>query len=597
LEGQSKPTPARHLVTSALPCVDGAEHPGNLAGSLLPADVYARFLRARGESVLFVCATDEHGTPAELAAAEAGLEVAEYCRRRHLAQARLAEELGLSFDVFGRSSSPRSREQTRYFAQRLDEEGFLEARSMRQVFSPEDGRFLSDRCIVGTCPHCDCDHARGDRCEGCGRLLDPTRLVDARSAISGSRNLEARDSRHLFLLQSKLAAELRAWLGQQVDWPAPARSIGLDEGLEDRSITRDLSWGAPVDRMGFEDKVYCAWFDAPVAYIGATREWADARGEPGAWRTWWRGSEDVRYVQFVARDGVPFHAVGFPCTLLGSGEGWKFVDFLKAFDRLTYYGGKFSAGRGGGGFMAQALELLPADCWRYHLLANAPETGDADFSWETFAAAVNEDLAGFGDFVNRSLTFAELHFDGEVPSAGEPGPVELELLRDLDRRLSAYAGRIEALEFRAAIAELRAIWGCGNAYFDRKRPWEAVAGDRSDAALTVRFCVNLVCLFSRLAAPVIPFTAKRVLDALAVPEPSRCWPSRFRAEELPPGHRFSVPPELFRRIGEDDVERWRARFGDAESVDHEAGLDVVEAQAPGRDAREYRGEEKQHHQG
>jgi methionyl-tRNA synthetase len=541
------------------------KHLGNLVGSMLPADVYARFLRARGERVLFVCATDEHGTPAELAADEAGLEVAEYCRRQHEVQARLAGEFGLSFDVFGRSSSSRNKEQTRYFAQRLDERGFLEARSMRQVFSPADGRFLPDRYIIGDCPHCGYDRARGDQCENCGRLLDPTELLAPRSAISGSRELEVKDSRHLFLLQSKLVEELREWLSEKKDWPVLARSIGLkwlDEGLEDRSITRDLSWGVPVDRLGFEGKVYYVWFDAPIAYIAATREWADARGEPDAWRDWWRASEEARYVQFMAKDNVPFHTVGFPCTIIGSGEAWKLVDFLKAFNWLTYYGGKFSTTQGVGVFMDQALELLPADYWRYYLMASAPEADDTSFTWETFAVAINKDLAdNFGNFVNRSLTFAQRHFGEEIPAGGEPGLVEAELMEDLDRLLDSLTERMDALEFRKAAGGLRAIWSRGNAYFDRKQPWVAVEEDRDDAALTVRFCVNLVCLFARLSAPTMPFTADRVLDALSVPGADRGWPAGFSGEELGAGHRFSLPPLLFRKVEEADIEQWRTRFG------------------------------------
>ncbi len=555
----------RHLITSALPYINGVKHLGNLVGSMLPADVYARFLRARGDEVLFVCATDEHGTPAELAAAEAGLDVAEYCRRQHEIQARLAEEFGLSFEVFGRSSSPQNRAQTQYFARRLDEEGFLEERSTRQVFSPADGRFLPDRYVIGTCPHCGYDRARGDQCEDCGRLLDSTELIDPRSAISGSRDLEVRESRHLFLLQSKLVDELRAWLEAKSDWPVLARSIGLkwlDEGLEDRSITRDLPWGVPVDRPGFEGKVYYVWFDAPIAYIGATQEWADIRNEPDAWRNWWRASDDVRYVQFMAKDNVPFHTVGFPCTILGSGESWKLVDFLKAFNWLTYYGGKFSTSQGVGVFMDQALELLPPDYWRYYLMANAPEADDTSFSWETFSIAINKDLADtFGNFVNRSLTFAERHFGNEIPSGGTPEGDESWLVENIDRHLREYTERMASLEFRKAITELRALWSIGNAYFDRKQPWAMIKTDRDGAALTIRMCANLVALFARLSAPTMPFTAERILDALAVPESAGSWPSAFEAEALSAGHRFSVPPMLFQKVSEADIEQWRERFG------------------------------------
>ncbi|HET8814400.1 MAG TPA: methionine--tRNA ligase [Solirubrobacterales bacterium] len=556
----------RHLITAVPPCASGVEHLGSLAGSMLPADVYARFLRARGEQVLFVCATDEHGASSELAAHEAGLDVSEYCRRRHERRVRLAGDLGLSFDVFGRSSAAQAREQTQYFAQRLDEEGFLEPRSTRQVFSRGDGRFLPDRCIVGTCPHCGSEAARGDQCDGCGRVLKPTELIHARSAISGSRDLELRDSRHLFLLQSKLVGELRAWLSEKSDWPALVRTVGLerlDEGLEDRSITQDLAWGAPVGRQGFDGKVYSAWFDAPIAYIGATREWAAAGSDPDAWRQWWRASDDVRYVQFITGGDVPFHTVCFPCMVIGSGDRWKLVDDLKAFHQLAYDGGDRAGNGNIGVCMDEALKLLPADHWRYYLMANAPEVEDASFSWEAFAVAVNEDLAGtFGDFVRRSLALAALHFGGRVPAGGEPGPPELELLKDLDRLLDAYENRMVAREFRSAVGELRAIWRCGSAYLDRKQPWMSIGGaDRGDAELTLRFCVNLACLFARLSAPLMPFAAGRLLDALAAPGSCRGWPSAFRGDELPPTHPFTVPPSLFRRVAEGDVERWRARFG------------------------------------
>lgn len=555
---------ARHLITSALPYINGVKHLGNLAGSMLPADVYARFLRARGAEVLFVCATDEHGTPAELAAAETGIPVDEFCRRQHEVQARLSEAFGLSFDVFGRSSSPQNRALTQHFGRRLEEEGFIEERETLQMYSVADERFLPDRYIIGTCPNCAYDSARGDQCENCGRLLDPTDLVHPRSAISGDRDLELRESRHLFLLQSKLAAELREWLETRNDWPVLARSIGLkwlDEGLGDRSITRDLSWGIPVDRPGFEAKVYYVWFDAPIEYIGATREWADARGEPDAWRAWWYQADDVRYVQFMAKDNVPFHTVGFPCTLIGSREPWKLVDFLKAFNWLTYYGGKFSTSHGVGVFMDDALELLEPDYWRYYLMANAPESDDSRFTWETLALAVNKDLADtFGNFVHRTLTFTQRRFGGRVPAGGEPGEEEAGLAADVEDAVRGYTTRLEALEFRKATSELRALWSRGNAYLDRKQPWTAIKHSPADAKLTIRTCINLIVLYARLGAPIIPFTSSRTLDALGVPATDRDWPAGFTAV-LDPGAPISVPPVLFRKVADAEVEQWRERFG------------------------------------
>ncbi len=555
----------RTLITSALPYINGVKHLGNLVGSMLPADVYARFLRSTGAEVLAICATDEHGTPAELAAAEEGLDVAEFCRRQHAVQLDLGERFGLSWDHFGRSSSPQNHELTQQFARRLDEEGFLEERVTLQMYSVADGRFLPDRYIIGTCPYCGYPRARGDQCENCTRLLEPTQLVEPRSAISGSTEIEQRESRHLFLLQSKLAPELRAWLESKDDWPVLARSIGLkwlDEGLDDRGITRDLKWGVPVDRPGFEDKVFYVWFDAPIEYIGATREWADARGEPDAWRSWWYEADDVRYVQFMAKDNVPFHTVGFPCTIIGSREPWKLVDHLKAFNWLTYYGGKFSTSQGVGVFMDDALELLPADYWRYYLIANAPESDDSSFTWETFAVAVNKDLADtFGNFVNRTLAFTEKRFGASVPAEGEPGDAERELAADLEQAVRAYTDLMHAMEFRKAAQALRAIWSLGNAYLDRKAPWVTIKEDRDATAVTLRTAIALIALCARLSAPLVPAAAQTVLDALGVPPDARGWPDGADLRHPAPGAAFTTPPPLFRKISDDDVAEWRERFG------------------------------------
>ena len=344
----------RQLITSALPYINGIKHLGNLVGSMLPADVYARYLRLRGHDVLYICATDEHGTPAELAAAEAGLGVAEFCAEQHELQKEIYAGFRLSFDYFGRSSSTQNTEITQTIARQLHANGFIEERAIRQVYSVADQRFLPDRYIEGTCPHCSYERARGDQCENCTRVLDPTDLLDARSAISGSTDLEVRETSHLFLLQSKLADEVAAWVdGASSQWPVLASSIArkwLDEGLQDRAITRDLEWGVPVPAdtwpdLAAEGKVFYVWFDAPIEYIGATKEWSDATGQPPEtdWRSWWYDVDDtVHYTEFMAKDNVPFHSVMFPATLLGTREPWKKVDMLKSFSWLNYYGGKFS---------------------------------------------------------------------------------------------------------------------------------------------------------------------------------------------------------------------------------------------------------------
>src|SRR5664279_2473728 len=311
----------RQLITSALPYINGVKHLGNLVGSMLPADVSARYFRAVGDEVLAICATDEHGTPAELAAAAEGLDVAGYCARYHEVQRDLGERFGLSWDWFGRTSRPQNHELTNHLASRLKAEGFLEIRTTAQIYSVADGRFLPDRYVIGICPNCGYPRARGDQCENCGKQLDPTDLIEPRSAISGSTDVEVRDSAHVFLLQSVLSERIRAWVDTKTDWPQLTRSIAykwLDEGLQDRGITRDLTWGVPVDPIEFPEvagKVWYVWFDAPIGYLAATKEWADAVPSERDWQRWWRldrGAEDVTYTQFMGKDNVPFHTLTFP---------------------------------------------------------------------------------------------------------------------------------------------------------------------------------------------------------------------------------------------------------------------------------------------
>ena len=340
----------RYLITSAIPYVNGVKHLGNLVGSLLPADVHGRFRRQTGAEVLFICGTDEHGTPTELSAAAAGQDVRAYCNEQHTIQADIYRRFGLSFDHFGRSSSPQNHALTQHFYRRLNAVGLIDERDIQQVWSPEDNRFLPDRYIVGTCPHCRYEAARGDQCDGCGALLDPPELLAPRSAISGSRDLEVRTNRHLFLCQSQLVERLRDWVNQREGWPAWVSSLArswLTADLRDRCITRDLSWGVPVPRPGYEGKVFYVWFDAPITYLAATKEWSDALPYERDWQRWWWQAQDVQYLQFLGKDNVPFHTVSFPATLLGSGEPWKTVDVIKGFHWLTYEGGKFSTSSSG----------------------------------------------------------------------------------------------------------------------------------------------------------------------------------------------------------------------------------------------------------
>ncbi len=564
---------ARHLITSAIPYINGIKHLGNLVGSQLPADLFARYQRARGHEVLFLCATDEHGTPAEIAAQKAGKPVAEYCAEMYAVQAEIARGFGLSFDHFGRSSSPQNEKLTQHFAGRLYEAGLIEEVTEKQVYSRADKRFLPDRYIEGTCPNCGYDKARGDQCENCTKQLDPTDLIDPRSAISGSTDLEVRETTHLFLKQSKMRDQLRAWIDSKTDWPVLTTSIArkwLDDGdgLQDRGITRDLDWGIPVKRgdedwPGMEGKVFYVWFDAPIEYIACAMEWVDA-GKGENWERWWRtdkGADDVTYTQFMGKDNVPFHTLSFPATILGSGEPWKLVDYIKSFNYLNYDGGQFSTSQGRGVFMDQALDILPADYWRWWLLSHVPETSDSEFTWESFQSGVNKDLADvLGNFVSRVTKFCRSKFGEEVPSGGAPGAREAALIEDLTTRIRAYEAHMEGMEIRRAAAALRAIWVLGNEYLQEAAPWASFKEDEAQAAMQIRLALNLIRLYAVLSQPFIPDATETIRDALRIEDMH--WPGDIATAlgALAPGHGFSVPENLFSKITDEQREDWKARF-------------------------------------
>jgi methionyl-tRNA synthetase len=574
---------ARILITSALPYINGVKHLGNLAGSMLPADVYARAMRLLGHEVLYICATDEHGTPAELAAAQAGLSVSDYCDQMHEAQAEAGANFKLSYDYFGRSSAKSNHDLTQYFAKKLEENDLVDERVSQQVYSHADGRFLPDRYVQGTCPNCGFEEARGDQCDNCDRLLDPVDLIDPYSAVSGSKDVEIRDTNHLYLKQSVMADRLRAWIDGAKNWPNLAKSIAykwLDEGLKDRAITRDLDWGIPVafegtPRPGFEDKVFYVWFDAPIEYIAATQDWAAENDQD--WARWWRtdkGADDVSYVEFMGKDNVAFHTLSFPTTIIGSGEPWKLVDRLKAFNWVTWYGGKFSTSKNRGVFMDQAIDLAPSDFWRWHLTANAPEGSDAGFTFEDFQARINSDLANvLGNFVNRITKYTVGKFDGKVPDGGTWGEPEDWIVEELSTRLPKMIEYYEAMEFRKAASETRAIWAAGNEYLTQAAPWTHYKTDIDQAAIGTRVGLNLVALFGIIAQPIIPDAAAKILDAIGVPEGNRTW--SFPGEDwkadvtaildaLPRGMEIKAPDVLFAKIEDDQVAEWSERFGGAD---------------------------------
>ncbi len=564
---------ARHLITSALPYINGIKHLGNLVGSQLPADLFARYMRARGHEVLFLCATDEHGTPAELAAAKAGKDVADYCAEMHAVQSEIAEGFRLSFDHYGRSSSPENHALTQHFAGRLSDMGLIREVSEKMVYSNADGRFLPDRYIEGTCPNCGFESARGDQCDNCTKQLDPTDLINPYSTISGSTDLEERETKHLFLCQSQMRDKLQAWIDSKTDWPVLTTSIANKwlndgDGLQDRGITRDLDWGVPVkkggeDWPGMEGKVFYVWFDAPIEYIACAQEWV-AAGKGADWERWWRtdkGADDVTYTQFMGKDNVPFHTLSFPATILGSEEPWKAVDYIKSFNYLNYDGGQFSTSRGRGVFMDQALEILPSDYWRWWLLSHAPESSDSEFTWENFQQSVNKDLADvLGNFVSRVTKFCRSKFGEEVPAGGALGETEQALIAEMTTRMRAYEEHMAAMEVRKSAQELRAIWVAGNEYLQSAAPWSTFKEDPEKAAAQIRLALNLIRIYAVISAPFIPDASATLMAAMQSDDTS--WPDDIAAalETLQPGHAFTVPDVTFRKISDDEREEWQEKF-------------------------------------
>lgn len=558
------------LITSALPYVNGVPHLGHLVGCLLPSDVYARYMRMMGHEVLYVCGTDEHGTPSEVGAAKEGMDVADYCLKYHNRHKEAYDAFNLSFDYFGRTSSEQNREITYHIFEQLDKNGLIEEESIKQVFSIDDNRFLPDRYVTGTCPHCGYDKARGDQCENCTKVLDPTELINPRSTISGSTNLEVRETKHLFLNLPKLEKQLAEWVkSKEPFWPDVAYSIAqkwLKEGLRPRCITRDLKWGFPVPKKGFEDKVFYVWFDAPIGYLGITKQWADEKPGERNWKDWWLDAKDVYYVQFMGKDNVPFHSISFPATLLGTGENWTKVDYLKGMSYLTFEGGKFSKSEQRGVFAEDAVKEFPADYWRYWLISNAPEASDSSFTFDLFAGVVNKDLNGvLGNFVSRVMKMTASKIGAEVPAGGEMTEAEEKLIADLQEKADNYCKYMEGLEFKKAMNELRAIWVDGNNYISVTEPWTVIKTDPARAAAILRVCLNLIRIYALLSAPVMPETSAKILAKFGLNAADMPVLKGFNAakeiEALQPGHKFEVGDALFERIAPEKTEELKAKYG------------------------------------
>ena len=532
----------KYLITSALPYVNGELHIGHLVGCWLPSDVYARFCRARGRDVLYISGADEHGTPALVGAQKENVPVKEYTDKYYEKHLRAVSDFKLSFDLYGRTHTPEQEKLIHELFKRLEDEGLIEERETIQPYSVDDGMFLADRQLNGTCPKCGYENARGDQCDNCSATYEATELKNPRSAISGSTNIEMRPTKNLFFLASKMQNQWQKWLREHAPkWSKTASAIAMgwsNEGLRDTSITRDLSWGIPVNKPGYENKVFYVWFDAPWGYVSisqiANKDWA----------TWWK-NDDCFYAQFMGKDNVKFHSVFFPEQELAMDDNWKTVDMLKSMNFLNFEGGKVSKSTGNGIFLDEALNIAPSDCWRYTLMASAPETDDTDFTMARFADVVNKDLNGMlGNFVSRVCKLSNKNFGDVVPNGNG---IDKDLETKINEKLDDLTNALDKCEFRDAVFALRSLWAIANEYMTVKEPWALVKnGDMDGAAVALNECFQMIDLFARVSAPFIPDAAEKIQNIFENKH-DLSWPTKYE-HRIANGEKFVVPDNLFNRI-------------------------------------------------
>lgn len=588
------------LITSALPYVNNVPHLGNIIGSTLSADAYARYSRTRGRNTLYICGTDEYGTASETQALKEGVTPQQLVDKYHVLHAQVYEWFNIGFDHFGRTSAPAQTTISQSIFLKLYHNGFLEEKSVRQLWCPSDERFLADRYVEGICPKCAYDDARGDQCDKCGQLLDAVDLIEPRCKTCSTTPVQ-RDSKHLFLRIDTLQPETEAWARDAAakgGWSANSRYITdswFKEGLRPFSLTRDLKWGVPVPVEGFQDKVLYVWFDAPIGYPSITAEYTEQ------WDQWWNDPDNVRLFQFMGKDNVRFHTVIFPSCLIGTRDPWTKIHHISTTDYLQYESGKFSKSRNIGVFGDKAGTIgVPADVWRFYLLANRPETGDSLFSWSDFVARNNNELlANLGNFVNRVLKFLVARYDGVLPPIPEglglqAGPTPLapasadakELIstfvRDINDLLSSYATSMDAVRLRLGLQTAMQVSARGNLFLSEMRLDNSLFSEQRpqcDAAMLL--AVNLIYVLSAVFQPFMPGTCDSICVQLDAPP--RLLPVEDRgvvdadkqqevvaekgplraafALDLLPGHKVGKPAHLFTRIDPKKEEEWRAMFG------------------------------------
>ncbi len=550
----------RALVTAALPYVNAVPHVGNVVGSHLPADIFARYHRAKGDEVLFVGGSDVHGTPNVLSALELGMPVDDFCARLHAIHKRIYDWFGISYDIFSRTSRPLHHETTREFFRKVHENGYISAGDLDQLYCPRDRRYLPDRYVQGICPHCGYGEAYGDQCEQCGHFLDPKILKEPRCRLCRTTP-ELRRSKHLFLKLDRLAPKLEAWIERSEHWRPQVRNVALGwirEGLRERCITRDLEWGVRVPIEGFEDKVFYVWFDAPIGYLSFTKEARPADGEAAFWLR--DAGTDARIYHWLGKDNIPFHTIFFPGMLMAHG-GYNLPYRVDGLQFLNYEGQKISKSKRWGVFCERLPEVpdLDPDVLRAYLTFLIPEVGDTEWRWDDFERRINSDIIGtFANFVHRTLSIVKTRLEGKVRRPVPPWePIDEGRVEALASRARTVNQRLEAGELRAAFGEILALAADGNQYFDHTAPWKLVKENRQRATLVLSLCVEYARALAVLVAPFLPGAASRIWRQLRLPGREADPAEWARAGELtlPESHTIGDPAPLFRKLVPEEVKR------------------------------------------
>lgn len=500
----------KRLITSALPYVNNIPHLGNLT-QVLSADCFARFCRSKGYETLYICGTDEYGTASETRALKEGVTPRELCDHYHVIHRAIYDWFNIDFDSFGRTSSPKQTEIVQEIFKKVDAAGFIHEAGIEQLFCEKCQRFLADRFVEGICPKCGSSGARGDQCDSCGTLLDPTELIEPKCGVCGSTPI-LKYTKHLYLDLPKALALLEPWIDEASEkgfWAKNAVQTTrswIRDGLKERAITRDLKWGIPVPKEGFEDKVFYVWFDAPIGYISITADYTDD------WKTWWQNPENVELFQFIGKDNIPFHTVVFPSTLLVSGDNWTMLHHMSSTEYLNYEGGKFSKSKGIGVFGNDVMDTgIPADMWRFYMYYNRPEKADVLFTWKDFQEKVNGELIGnLSNLVNRTLTFVNRFYEGRLPE----GAIDQVLAREIISKELEIDNLFEHAELREAFRRVFALSSVGNKAFQDGEPWRTRKENPEAAATLLRTLVYLIRDLGILISPYMPGTSQKLLGYL-----------------------------------------------------------------------------------